>query len=197
MSHRTKDLPPLTGFARVVRELRYHEASRQVLSFTLIALYVFSAEPKTWGIALGTPLVVVGMLVRLYASGFISKNRELATDGPYGFVRHPLYTGNLLIVFGFSILNGTLWGAPLALAYFWFYLPPAIQYEDAKLRRLFGTTWDEWAAGTPALVPTFGNAATAFAQGRWSLVRSLRRNGEPLIALALLAGIAWVVRPIV
>ena len=33
MSHRTENLPELRGPARIVRELRYHEASRQLLAF--------------------------------------------------------------------------------------------------------------------------------------------------------------------
>jgi protein-S-isoprenylcysteine O-methyltransferase Ste14 len=196
MSHRTKDLPPLTGIAHALRELRYHEASRQVLSLLLIALFVASATPQPWAAGLGIPLVALGTAVRLYASGFISKNTELATDGPYAFVRHPLYTGNVLILIGFAILNGRLWALPIALLYFWMYLPPAIRYEDQKLRRLFGAAWDQWAARTPALVPTLRNTP-GLGPGSWSLMRSLRRNGEPLIALALVAGVIWVVEPLV
>jgi protein-S-isoprenylcysteine O-methyltransferase Ste14 len=196
MSHRTKDLPPLTGIAHAWRELRYHEASRQVLSLALIALFVTTAMPRPWAAGLGIPLVTLGMLVRLYASGFISKNTELATDGPYAFVRHPLYTGNVLIILGFSILSGRWWAPPITLLYFWMYLPAAIRYEDQKLRRLFGAAWDRWAARTPALVPTVRNASQ-LGPGGWSLMRSLRRNGEPLIALALVAGVIWVVEPLV
>ena len=39
MSHRTADLPPLTGVAHVIRELRYHEAARQALAVVLVVLY--------------------------------------------------------------------------------------------------------------------------------------------------------------
>jgi hypothetical protein len=96
-----------------------------------------------------------------------------------------LYTGNILLVLGFAVANATLWATPLALAFFWFYYPPAIEYEDRKLSRIFGQTWSEWASRTPALVPRFSNAASARG-GRWSLKTSLRKNGELLIALFVL-----------
>ena len=91
MSHRTQDLPPLSGLRRIIRELRYHEGSRQVLAFVLIAWFAYVSEPTRLALMLSSPLVLAGNLLRLYASGFISKNRQLATNGPYALMRHPLY----------------------------------------------------------------------------------------------------------
>ena len=45
MSHRTADLPPLTGIAHVIRELRYHEVARQALAVVLVLLYTVTAAP--------------------------------------------------------------------------------------------------------------------------------------------------------
>src|SRR5688572_16041816 len=98
MSHRTADLPPLTGIAHVIRELRYHEVARQALAVVLLLLYTVTAAPLPLLVAIGLPIGLAGAFVRLYASGFIVKNEELATDGAYRFVRHPLYTGNILLV---------------------------------------------------------------------------------------------------
>jgi protein-S-isoprenylcysteine O-methyltransferase Ste14 len=182
MSHRTEDLPPLTGLSHAIRELRYHEVSRQGLAVVLILVYALTAKPTILSLAIGVPLAVIGMLVRLYASGFVMKNKELATHGPYALVRHPLYTGNVLLLVGFAIAGATLWGLPLALAFFWFYYPPAIEYEDRKLRRLFGRQWEQWAAGVPALTPRFANAGR-MSGGSWSFAKSMRQNGEGIIAL--------------
>ena len=49
MSHRTQDLPPLTGLPRLIRELRYHEAARQGLAVILIIIYTLTAEPVQIG----------------------------------------------------------------------------------------------------------------------------------------------------
>jgi protein-S-isoprenylcysteine O-methyltransferase Ste14 len=194
MSHRTADLPPLTGLAHVIRELRYHEAARQALAVVLILLYTVTAAPKPELVAMGLALAVVGTFVRLYASGFIVKNQELATDGAYRFVRHPLYTGNILLVIGFALAGSRWWGVPLALLFFWFYYPTAIEYEDRKLQRIFGAAWEQWSARTPALLPRFAAAAPpAASDRRWSLAVSNTHGELVLVAFSLVcaAWIAW------
>lgn len=193
MSHRTADLPPLSGLAHVIRELRYHEVARQALAVVLIVLYAATAAPLPALAAVGLPIAVLGAFVRLYASGFIVKNQELATDGPYRFVRHPLYTGNILLVVGFALAGSRWWGMPLALFFFWFYYPTAIEYEDRKLRRIFGAAWERWSARTPALMPRFGSVPPAGSgDRRWSLAVSQKRNGEILLVLFALGCAAWV-----
>lgn len=194
MSHRTADLPPLTGLAHVIRELRYHEAARQALAVVLILLYTVTAGPIPKLVAIGLALAVVGTFVRLYASGFIVKNQELATDGAYRFVRHPLYTGNILLVIGFALAGSRWWGVPLALLFFWFYYPTAIEYEDRKLQRIFGAAWEQWSARTPALLPRFAAAAPPTASDRrWSLAVSNTHGELVLVAFSLVcaAWIAW------
>ena len=194
MSHRTADLPPLTGISHVIRELRYHEAARQAFAVVLILLYTVTAAPVRSLVAIGLAIAVVGTLVRLYASGFIVKNQELATDGAYRFVRHPLYTGNILLVIGFALAGSRWWGIPLALFFFWFYYPPAIEYEDRKLQRIFGAAWEQWSARTPALVPRVGRApAAAAGDRRWSLAVSNTHGELVLVAFSLICAgwIAW------
>jgi protein-S-isoprenylcysteine O-methyltransferase Ste14 len=192
MSHRTADLPPLTGIPRVIRELRYHEAARQSLAVVLVLLYTLTAEPQAVLAAIGLPIALAGTLVRLYASGFIVKNQELATDGAYRFVRHPLYTGNILLVIGFALAGSRWWGIPLALFFFWFYYPTAIEYEDRKLRRLFGATWETWSARTPALMPRLAAPPAPVAgDRRWALSVS-NTHGELVFVVFAMLSAAWV-----
>jgi protein-S-isoprenylcysteine O-methyltransferase Ste14 len=191
-SRRTRDLPPAGGLGALLRNLRYHEASRQGLAAILILLYTLTASPTALLLAIGAPLAALGIVVRLYASGYIAKNSELATDGPYAVVRHPLYTGNILVLVGFAIANGSWWALPLALLFFWFYYPTAIDYEDRKLRSLFGETWERWAAAVPALVPSFRDWG-GLRRGRWSIAKSFAKNGEILIALFVVICMAVIV----
>ena len=192
MSHRTADLPPLTGIAHVIRELRYHEAARQSFAVVLVLLYTITAAPRPLLAVVGLGLGLLGALVRLYASGFIVKNEVLATDGAYRFVRHPLYTGNILLVLGFALAGSRWWAIPLALFFFWFYYPTAIEYEDRKLRRIFGVAWETWSARTPALMPRFGGGQPVGADDRhWTLAVS-NRHGELLFVAFALICAAWI-----
>lgn len=196
MSHRTEDLKPLSGMAHVLRELRYHEVTRQSLAVILILVFALTSRPEPVTAAIGMTAALLGMLIRLYASGHIMKNRELAHTGPYAVVRHPLYTGNILLVAGFALANVSYWAIPVALFFFWFWYPTAIEYEDRKLRAIFGQAWQEWAARTPALAPKLSNFS-AMGSGQWSLAKSLRKNGEILITVFVLACGWRVIAPLV
>ena len=92
---------------------------------------------------------------------------------------------------GFSVASSIPWTLVVALFFFWFYYPPAIEYEDRKLQGLFGTQWEQWSAEVPALLPTLANLP-AVAAGEWSLAKSARRNGEPLIVLFIVACFVYV-----
>ena len=150
MSRRTADLPPLTGLPHLIREMRYNEFFRQALGLLLIPLYALLGNPDSIGFAVGCVIALIGMLVRLYASGFIVKNKQLATNGPYSLVRHPLYTGNLLLMIGFTFACGQWWALLVSAAFWWFYYPIAIEYEDRKLHSIFAEAWEAWSSASRA-----------------------------------------------
>lgn len=191
MSHRTDPLPPLEGLPRIVRELRYHEASRQILGLLTCVVFALTADPRAELLYTGTALVLAGVGIRMWASGVITKNRELATSGPYRYVRHPLYVGNILIIAAFALASGNWWTAPVALAFLLFYYPPAIEYEERKLGSIFGANWNEYTRTTHALLPSF--SAQSRAEGTtWSMRKSLALNLEPLVAAFVLALFVYV-----
>jgi hypothetical protein len=97
-------------------------------------------------------------------------------------VRHPLYVGNILILLGFSMASMLWWAWMLMVFLIWFYYPPAISYEDAKLRDYFGEQWEKWSRNTRALIPNFGNRAGSTGS-EWSFRQSLFQNVEPLIVV--------------
>ena len=191
MSNRTRALPPLTGLPRVVREMRYHESSRQILGVVLIAVFSLAGEPSRWSFWLGMPWVVAGTALRMWAAGIIFKNEVLATSGPYGYVRHPLYVGNILVLLGFALAAAVWWALPLLCAFLLFYYPTAIEYEDRKLQRLFGEQWSDWSVEVRALMPR-GRPLQSGEPAPWSFRQSLRRNGEPVVLLYVAACAVWL-----
>jgi protein-S-isoprenylcysteine O-methyltransferase Ste14 len=179
--------------ARLIREMRYHEVSRQLLAVVLIALFAFTAAPLAILVQIGLPLAFIGMLIRFHASGYVLKNKELATQGPYALMRHPLYTGNIALVTGFALANSSYWAIPLALVFFAFYYPTAIEYEDRKLRAIFGERWRQWAGHTPALVPRLTRIGDLF-RGSWSFALSTKKNGEIFFVIFALVCMVIVLR---
>ncbi|MBM23123.1 MAG: hypothetical protein CMD78_02510 [Gammaproteobacteria bacterium] len=179
VSQRTKELEELSGIQHFIRELRYHEFSRQGIGVILVVVFAVLSQPTLYFFIVGCLFVLDGLLIRLYASGFVYKNKELSTSGPYAYVRHPLYTGNILILIGISFAAGSISALVISIIFFWFYYPAAIEYEDRKLKSLFPDSWDSWSQQTPALVPKFKFNRLNLAE--WSWEKSLKKNYEPVI----------------
>lgn len=172
--------PGLAGF---IDRLRYHEASRQGLGLILLLVCAFVTVPAGEArIFIGFVIAALGQLWRIYAAGVIHKNRRLATTGAYSLVRHPLYLGNFLILWGFTLAAGNWILALVVAAFFAFYYPAAIRYEDFKLKELFGEEWSAWSAGIPAMFPR-SLKWRADEESEWDLRQSMIRNGELVYTL--------------
>ncbi len=46
----------------------------------------------------GLVFVIIGEAVRCWAAGHLKRKKELATSGPYAYVRDPLYFGRLFLL---------------------------------------------------------------------------------------------------
>jgi protein-S-isoprenylcysteine O-methyltransferase Ste14 len=83
----------------------------------------------------------------------VDPGQAVITTGPYRWVRHPSYTGLLLVVAGFGLAAGT-W---LSLAACLVVPLPAILWrirvEEDELNRVLGDDYREYAATTARLVP--------------------------------------------
>ena len=195
MSNRTNDLPKLSGIRNLIREMRYHEFSRQSIGIILVSVFCLETSSNSiipYASNFAISIILLGLATRMYASGFVLKNKELSTTGPYAFVRHPLYTGNIMILIGLCLINGFFWSFVTACIFLWFYYPTAIEYEDRKLKSLFPDTWEEWASMTPALMPKMDLNGKIFSRldlRSWSLKKSLVANYEPVIVVYVLV---WV-----
>lgn len=174
-----------TGLQKLILTLRYHEASRQWFAVLFVLLVSVLGNPVAVLFYIGAAIAAVGIVVRMWASGYVMKNKELATTGPYAYVRHPLYVGNILLLVGFSLASSLWWSFVLMAALLWFYYPPTISYEDNKLRGIFGEEWEAWAKNIHALIPTFG-AKAGSAKSAWSFRKSLMQNAEPVIVIYLI-----------
>src|SRR6202050_5464992 len=82
---------------------------RGPLGFLLAVIYFWLARPTWRSIAMGSILIVPGLLIRALASGHVRKNESLATSGPYAYTRNPLYLGSLLIGWGFAVAARSWW----------------------------------------------------------------------------------------
>lgn len=174
------------GLEKFFRDIRYHrERYRQFIGVCFIVLVSVVGRPGEVLFYAGAALVVLGIAIRLWASGHVKKNKALATDGPYAYVRHPQYVGNITLGFGFALASGLWWGFPVYLLILLLFYPPAISREDKKLHEAFEAEWEKWSEKTRALIPRL-KPYQPHTTGSWSFMQSLRQNGEPIIDAFLL-----------
>jgi protein-S-isoprenylcysteine O-methyltransferase Ste14 len=134
------------GWNRIARRIRVP------LGFAFAAFFLWLAHPTPLFLALSLFLVLPGLLLRGYASGYVKKNTELTTTGPYAYTRNPLYLGSILIAFGFALAARSLWIAlALALLFAAIYIP-VIRSEEEYLRSVF-PGFDSYVATVPRLLP--------------------------------------------
>ena len=79
---------------------------------------------------------------------------ELKVEGIHRFVRHPLYSGTILFVWGlffiFPMLNNLIAVVLLTL-----YVLIGIGFEEKKLLYEFGKKYEEYMLNVPMLIPNF------------------------------------------
>jgi|SRR5579872_4067767 len=109
----------------------------------------------------GVLLCALGIILAIFARVYIGKNwgmpmsekedAELVTTGPYAYVRHPIYSGAILAMFGSSLVAGTWWFAFfLFLSVYFIYSAGA---EEKLLERQFPKQYPEYKKRTKMLVP--------------------------------------------
>ncbi|HKO18997.1 MAG TPA: isoprenylcysteine carboxylmethyltransferase family protein [Acidobacteriaceae bacterium] len=181
-----------TGWQKIARRIRVP------LGFVVAAALLWLASPTWVTMAESLILVIPGLWLRAYASGYVRKNAELTTTGPYAHTRNPLYLGSMLIAFGFAGASGS-WIIAIALVILFaaIYIP-TIQSEEAYLRAHF-PDFDDYARIVPRLLPRItpgrlGPAAapTSEDRGRFSaeLYRQHREYNSLMGAAAIYFALA-------
>jgi hypothetical protein len=134
------------------------------MGFVFAVVFLALARPSGRTLAASLLLVLPGLWLRGYASGYVRKNAELTVTGPYAHTRNPLYLGSMLIAFGFAAAAGSwvIVGA-LAVLFAAIYLP-TIRGEEAHLRAHFAG-FEAYARAVPRLLPRLTGARLEGAGG--------------------------------
>ena len=162
-------MTPNASWQRTARRIRVP------LGFAFAVLFLFLARPAWESLAASLALVLPGLWLRGYAAGYVKKNQELTTTGPYAYTRNPLYLGSMLIAFGFAAASQS-WIIILVLAALFavIYLP-TIRSEEQYLQNRFPNFY-AYAQQVPRLLPRFTPAPTSAPAGAFSRERYLHHR---------------------
>ncbi|GGG96138.1 methyltransferase family protein [Silvibacterium dinghuense] len=173
------------GWKKIAKRIRVP------LGFAFALFFLWMARPTLPFLALSLILVVPGVALRAYASGYVKKNAELTTTGPYGYTRNPLYLGSMMIAFGFALAARSVWIALALAALFAIIYIPVIQGEEQFLRGAF-PGFDDYCRRVPRLFPRLTSASKeSAAPGLFSpaLYKKHREYNALIGALAIYAAL--------
>jgi len=173
----------VNSWTRIARRIRVP------VGFVFAAFYLWRARPSWACLAAGGAIVVIGLALRAYASGYLRKASELTTTGPYAYTRNPLYLGSLIIAAGFAVAARNLWIALAIAVIFVAIYAPVMNFEEQFLRSQF-QGFDEYAQRVPRLLPRL--SAAAGPRGQFSL-ELYRKHGEYNAALGAAAILAALI----
>jgi len=155
--------------------------------FILLVAFASLSHPSWQSMSIGLPVSLAGLALRAWASGHLAKDQQLATSGPYSYIRNPLYAGTLVAALGIVVASqdGWLW-AIFAAVFLLVYLP-AIELEEQHLREIF-PSYNEYAHHVNRLFPLSRWTAAA-RRFSWPLYVT---NEEYKAAMGFLIATAWL-----
>lgn len=135
---------------------------RDYTPIPLIILLLIFGRPTVLAATFGIISIVAGELFRIYSVGFIgtvsrtrsqSTGQRLIAEGPFAYVRNPLYLGNFLITAGFGLYGGVPWIFVLTVVLFWVQYYFIVQYEENLLKSKFGPEYLDYLERVPRWIP--------------------------------------------
>jgi protein-S-isoprenylcysteine O-methyltransferase Ste14 len=163
---------------------------RVSVGWALGILVLYLAQPTPRSLALGLPLVALGEVIRLWASGHIEKTQVLATGGPYAHTRNPLYVGSALLALGLALAAASLWVAGAVIVYFAAFYPSVMREEAHFLRRKFPDEYGVWEAAVPVFLPRIVPGGPRTSRFSWRRVRA-NKEWRTAVALPVVGGLLF------
>lgn len=160
--------------------------------YPVAVLFWLLASPTPRAILVGALVAAVGLAIRAFASGYLRKDRELATAGPYARTRNPLYFGSAILAAGFVVAGNSVWAAILVAIYFAAFYYAVMRNEEEDLRTRFGMLFNEYAARVPLFFPALTARASSTGASFSGAQYARNREYKALIGALLGVGILWV-----
>jgi protein-S-isoprenylcysteine O-methyltransferase Ste14 len=121
----------------------------------------WAAAGNPWLLGTGLAVFVAGLALAAWARVYLGRNwgmpmsqradPELVTTGPYGRIRHPIYSGIILAMAGTAMAVGPYWLNAVAILGAYFLVSAII--EERTMAKLFPVGYPAYKRATKMLIP--------------------------------------------
>lgn len=126
---------------------------RVPVGFAYTVLYLWAVQPKPVWYGLAVLLAAGGLVLRIWASGYLQKFESLTILGPYYWSQNPLYLGSFLMGLGFTVAGGQPWLIAIFLSVFFAIYFPVIEQEEGELSEAYPGQYDVYRQCTSRFFP--------------------------------------------
>lgn len=137
---------------------------RSYTPIPFLVVMVFFAEPTITSLVCGFLIAALGEGVRFWGVSIAGSETRttgtvggtyLITNGPFAYVRNPLYVGNMLLYAGVGVMSMALFPWLLIVAVVWFYIQYTliVSKEEEYLSERFGNDFEHYCQRVSRFLP--------------------------------------------
>ena len=114
-----------------------------------------------WVFGVAALIAIVAAAIRTWATAYLDvqvmiagqvQTARLVADGPYRYVRNPLYLGNILLAIGFGMMASRI-GCVVLIVGMWLFVYRLILREEDGISASHGDSYRAYCATVPRLLP--------------------------------------------
>ena len=180
---------------------------RSYTPIPFLLVMIWFARPTIASMVCGFVLLAGGEAIRFWGVSIAGSETRttgkvggtfLITNGPFAYVRNPLYVGNMLMYAGVGVMSWALFPWLLLVAVAWFYVQYylIVTQEEEYLRKQFGKAYEEYESAVGRFFPRFKRYIAAQPPPKHVSAReglaSERRTLQAIILVTLLVAAKYV-----
>ncbi len=184
---------------------------RSYTPIPFLILMILYSNPNIYSFLLGIVFIVLGEFIRIWANSWAGSETRttggvggtfLIINGPYAYVRNPLYIGNVIIYFGLGIMSNAVFPylQIIALFYFFYQYYVIVKEEENFLKQKFGESYEHYCKNVNRFLPKFKkyqNSRIEQPEFSWKKgLQSESRSIQASLSVIAILVLIWLIRRI-
>lgn len=137
---------------------------RSYTPIPFVIVMIAYAQPTVETLSIGFVIALLGEAIRFWGVSICGSETRttgnvgathLVTDGPFGYVRNPLYVGNIMMYVGIGIMSNSLmpWLPIAAFVFFAMQYHLIVSREEEHLYKAFENEYPAYVKNVPRFIP--------------------------------------------